>query len=277
MAYKFDYESKVWGGGEVTTSPFCLTAPKLIFALEVLKSLPAGKRVLEVGCGAGGISKAIKKYRPDLKVVGVDISKTQLNLAKKNPGGVAFKFGSAYKLPFKASTFDAVVMFDVLEHLDDPKKCLLEIKRVLKPYGIYSLFTPIEGNLLSIHGLANKVFGFIPKEKYGGHIQNFTYKDVHLLLTSTGFKPVKSSYYGHLFNQIIDFSYFTWLSIRGKNTQGSVESYIGTHRGPMVKLLEWIKNIISLVSFIESKLLFFLSASGVSIFSTVNGKAKSTT
>ncbi|NIN65623.1 MAG: methyltransferase, partial [Anaerolineae bacterium] len=47
-------------------------------------------QVLEVGCGAGGMARAIKARRPDLDVYGCDISRTAIGMAQRNPGGVTF-------------------------------------------------------------------------------------------------------------------------------------------------------------------------------------------
>lgn len=265
--FKFDYESKIWGNTKITLSPFCLTAPKLKFALNSLKLVKKGSKILEVGCGAGGLAIAIKKYRPDLKVYGIDISKFQIALAKKSNHGVNFSMGSAYRIPFKKDSFDAVVMFDVLEHLDKPGLAVGEINRVVKPNGIYSLFTPIEGNIFSVHGLSNKIFNFIPKEKYGGHVQNFNYQDVIKILNHNKFAVKYHNYYGHLFNQVVDFSYFCLLSLKGKNVESSVESYLDNNKGFTVAIIRLIKNLIAFISYIESRILFFFPGSGVNILS----------
>lgn len=265
--YKFDYESKVWGDADVSLSPFCLTAPKLKFALSNIQKLKKNSKVLEVGCGAGGIAKAIKKYRPDLDIYAIDISKKQIQIAKKNNNGANFLLGSAYKIPFKNNFFDGVVMFDVLEHLDDPNLCVKEIKRVLKHKGLFSLFTPIEGNILSVHGFIYNLFNFNPKEKYGGHVQNFNYSDVKNILERNKLNVVNKNYYGHYFNQLVDYSYFLLLSINGKNTSGSVESMLHNNGGFKIFIIKIIKNLIALISYLESEILFFFPASGVNILS----------
>ncbi len=226
---EFDYESKMWGSGKVKTSPFCFGASQLEFALEDLVNIQG--RVLEVGCGAGGMAKAIKYYRPDLDVMGIDISKKAITKAKKDSSGVKFLKGNAYKIPFKDKSFDAVLMFDLLEHLEDPKRSLNEIRRVLKPGGIFSAFVPIEGGIFSIPGLIDKFFGFPGKEKYAGHIQNFTLSDLLTLLEKTDLKFIKKRYFGYLVFQLVDLSFIILLSLRGKNVSYSVEGYLEKERG----------------------------------------------
>ncbi|MCK5644624.1 MAG: hypothetical protein KAJ19_27750, partial [Gammaproteobacteria bacterium] len=53
-ASTFDYESKVWGGHEVMVTPTYLGALRLRYCLEDLRGIYG--RVLEVGCGAGGMA-----------------------------------------------------------------------------------------------------------------------------------------------------------------------------------------------------------------------------
>ena len=61
----FDYESKTWGGHEVDVSPKYLGALRLKYCLDDL-SIVSGA-ILEIGCGAGGMVKAIKSAKPKSK------------------------------------------------------------------------------------------------------------------------------------------------------------------------------------------------------------------
>lgn len=258
---QFDYESKIWGGGKVRVSPFYFGASQLNFALQDLKN--AKGRVLEVGCGAGGMAKAVKFYRPDFEVLGIDISKKAIFQANRDPQGVKFFVGDADKLPFEDGSFEAVLMFDLLEHLEDPSKSLREVRRVLKPEGILSAFTPIEGNILSIPGLAERLSGFPGKEKYAGHIQQYTLGDLLGLLKQSHLKFLKKRYFGHPFFQLVDFAYFTFLSFRGKNVPYSVEGYLARERGLKRNFIALIKSTIAVICYFESKIFWFLPASGV--------------
>ena len=268
---QFDYEAKMWGGGKVRVSPFYLGASQLKFALEDLKNIKgtdstgSPRRVLEVGCGAGRMAKAIKFYRPDLEVLGIDISKRAISEAKLNSQGVKFLVGDAYQLPFEDKSFEAVLMFDLLEHLEEPLEALREVKRVLKPKGIFSSFTPIEGNPLSIPGLTKKLFGVAGKEKYAGHIQQYTLEELLELLRQSHLRFLKKRYFGHFFLQLVDFAYFSFLSFRGKNVSSSVEGYLARERGLGRDLLFLMKSAIAATSYFESKIFWFLPGLGVCI------------
>ena len=214
-AEEFDYESKTWGAHEVRLAPTFLGAMRLKYCLEDLQDV-SGK-VLEVGCGAGGMARAIKAYRPDLELYGCDVSRRALAAAQQKPGGVKFDYGDAFDLPYDPGSFSAVVMFDVLEHLDEPSASTAEIHRVLENEGLFHLFVPCEGELHTLHGLLAKV-GWRAKEHYGGHIQGFTMPALKELLRSSGFQVTTTRWSAHLVNQLADVAYYTRLSARGSNT-----------------------------------------------------------
>lgn len=258
------FKSKIWGGFRVRLNPFNLNALKLKYVLEDLKDVEGD--VLDAGCGAGGMTKAIKYYRPDLKLVGVDISKKAVNEAKKDAQGVEFLYGDVTNLSeFKEETFDAVVTFDVLEHLGKPEESLKEVYRVLKPSGVFSALVPLDGSIFTIHGIAKKL-GFIPKKKYAGHVQQFSEADVLRLLTDSGLRLEKKRYSQHYFHQVIDFLYFSLLYLSRKNVSYSVESYLGRARsGFKPIILGFLKSLVAALSFYESVALKPLPGLGVSI------------
>jgi SAM-dependent methyltransferase len=89
------------------------------------RMIPAGARVLDVGCGDGTIAALIMKKRPDVAISGIDILVRSKTLIPVTP------FDGA-KIPFEDKTFDAVMFNDVLHHTDDPSVLLAEARRVAK-------------------------------------------------------------------------------------------------------------------------------------------------
>ncbi|MFQ5923051.1 MAG: class I SAM-dependent methyltransferase [Anaerolineales bacterium] len=259
----FDYESKTWGAHEVRLAPTYLGAMRLKYCLEDLQDIRG--KVLEVGCGAGGMARAIKAYRPDLEVYGCDVSRQALAAAQQNPRGVNFDYGDAYDLPYDPSSFSAVVMFDVLEHLEDPVATVAEIRRVLRTNGLYHLFVPCEGEPYTIHGLLRRI-GWKSKEIYGGHIQQFRLSAVQELLRTGGFTPNRWRWSGHIMNQVIDAAYFTALSLIGRNTNTSVEGYLAAAQPSILTSgLGALKTFVATLSFYESVLTPWIPASGAHI------------
>lgn len=94
--------------------------------------------VLDVGCGPGFLEKAFHERGHKFSIVGIDISKDAIKLAKqnsKNNRKVTFKQGSVYKIPLSEKSVDGVVCKDTFHHFDNPKKALKEMLRVLKDGG----------------------------------------------------------------------------------------------------------------------------------------------
>lgn len=131
-------------GGERLESKSSLSRNNLLEHLARYELLPGNNdfSVLDIGCGAGhGSNLLSKKYK---HVCGVDISEDAIRYAKENwsQGNIEFKVGSALEIPFTDNYFDVVAAFEVFEHLDDWRKFLSEIKRVLKPGGMVYISTP---------------------------------------------------------------------------------------------------------------------------------------
>jgi len=259
----FDYESKLWGAYEVRISPTYLGALRLRYCLEDLEAVQG--RVLEVGCGGGGMVRALKSYRPDLEVLGCDISRSATRVAGGRSSDVDYAVANAYQLPYASGSLAAYVMFDVLEHVDDPRQVLLEAHRLLAPEGVLHMFVPCEGEPHSLHGLLARL-GWRAKEQYGGHIQRFTLKVLRELVIDLGFSVSRARWSAHLVNQFVDVTYFTAISIVGKNPPTSVEGYLESANGNLMpRIIGAIKRGVAGLSFFESKYLSRVPASGVHI------------
>lgn len=98
---------------------------------------PEGKRVLDLGCGMGGLAVALRRAGAD--AIGHEPNRAygaicQLRAARY---GLALPFVAATgeALPFADVAFDVVVCLDVLEHAESLERTLAEIARVLRPGG----------------------------------------------------------------------------------------------------------------------------------------------
>lgn len=212
MPKKFDYQKVVWG--QVPTSCGSFFTPGVLRLKRCLRVLEGVEgRVLDVGCGAGEFTKAIKRNRPDLEMIGVDIGEEALRVANQDPQGVQFQFASATRLPFADSSFEVVLLFEVLEHLEDPQGAVLEAGRVLKKGGIFHFTVPLEASLFTIHGWIKKLFGINLMEKHAGHIQQFNFSDVKNLLLKGGFRIVDFRYSDHFTRQLASVFYVPYLTL----------------------------------------------------------------
>lgn len=95
-----------------------------------------GDKILDVGCGTG----RMLSYFADVEKYGIDIS---IDMVKMSRGkGIEACMGNVEKLPYCDETFDMVICTDVLEHVFDLHKTLLEINRVVKAGGYIILRVP---------------------------------------------------------------------------------------------------------------------------------------
>lgn len=116
-----------------------LEVPSMIKAVGDLRN----KWLLDIGCGAG---VHIKRYlKAGAKCNGIDISKTMIELARKNCPQVDFKIGSMTKLPYKNSSFDIITASLCMDYIKPLQPVFKEISRVLKRGGLfyYSTASPI--------------------------------------------------------------------------------------------------------------------------------------
>jgi 2-polyprenyl-3-methyl-5-hydroxy-6-metoxy-1,4-benzoquinol methylase len=104
-------------------------AAKMRWVRAQLDRLPAGSRVLDVGCGEGLL---VEEQAARLAIEGIDLNYSSERVHQ----------GSVLDLPFAEATFDCVLCLDVLEHLahDEQARGLSEVRRVLKP-GARALFS----------------------------------------------------------------------------------------------------------------------------------------
>ena len=113
--------------------------------------LRPGDKLLDLGCGEGRHS--ISAFlQGDINVVGLDLSAKDLatakgrladfNIAADKIDHCLFIQGSGFTLPFADHTFDQVICSEVLEHIIEYEKVLAEIKRVLKPGGVFAVSVP---------------------------------------------------------------------------------------------------------------------------------------
>lgn len=115
------------------------------FVLPYVKN----KKVLDIACGTGWGTMMILSQGNATEVFGVDIDKETIDTNKKKYGEFKNQFficSSCYNINFEDNTFDVSISIETLEHLDNPKKFLAELKRVTKPNGLIIISTPLNNS-----------------------------------------------------------------------------------------------------------------------------------
>lgn len=133
------------------------------FGFELRPQLE-GRSILDLGCFTGGRSIAWFERFGLSRVAGTDVSEVYIeaatNFASIKQVNAHFRLGSGEELPYEAASFDAVLTFDVLEHVIDVRETLDECYRVLKPGGKVFLVFPTYYQPLEHHlGLVSRIPG----------------------------------------------------------------------------------------------------------------------
>ena len=140
-------------------------------------------RVLDIGCGAGGLIKYLKsKYYVNL--YGIDPIEAYVKEAKDEN----IKVGNVFNIPFDDNSFDIVVLDQVLEHLNDLNKAMKEIHRVLDKGGICVIGVP------DVERYDDEIYFYLMRE----HLQHFKLETIKLLAQNNEFELInyhKSSYH----------------------------------------------------------------------------------
>jgi ubiquinone/menaquinone biosynthesis C-methylase UbiE len=106
----------------------------------------SGEMILDLGSGFGGRTVEFQRATGG-HYVGIEIDSRMagaaLRFARSMGNDASFLTGAGERLPFADDSFDAVLCYDVLEHVHDPETTLAEIYRVLKPGGLFlTVFPP---------------------------------------------------------------------------------------------------------------------------------------
>lgn len=158
-------------------------------ALQRHVTQPAGRpvRLLEVGCAAGDFIAYAQDRGWD--AVGIDVSPKLVAAARAR--GFTVLHGDLAKLDLLPERYDVVTMWDVIEHLDDPRGYLLAIRRLLRPGGLLFFHTGNARFQIFKARVLNRVFPergpfVIPYQ----HLYHFDPDTARRLLRATGYSPI---------------------------------------------------------------------------------------
>jgi 2-polyprenyl-6-hydroxyphenyl methylase/3-demethylubiquinone-9 3-methyltransferase len=161
------YAQSIWKG----TNKFeRLLASQVHPRLEYFDRVTAdwnGVATLDLGCGCGFMSEALA--RRGAQIIGIDPSANLLEVAcvhAKSQGlKITYREGVGEAIPLPTNSVDRVVCVDVLEHVQDVGKVIAEVRRVLRPCGIF-FFDTMNRNWLSrfmVVTLVEDVLRIIPR------------------------------------------------------------------------------------------------------------------
>lgn len=156
---------------------------------ELLKGRTAQK-ILDVGCGTGETLTYLQKTYLNADLYGLDTSNDSVLFSKRR-GHKNIEKANAQDIPHGKNTFDCILFLDVLEHIKDDTKTLIEAKRVLKPGGIIIVTSPALNFLWSDH------------DKNQGHFRRYNKKDFKRLSQETNLYIERIGYFNFFLSPII--------------------------------------------------------------------------
>ena len=151
--------------------------------LGILSSLKLERpRILEIGCGTGDFLAEAQAC--GCEVAGIEYSPFAAREANERLGGEFVRCGSIDTVSVPPAAYDAVVFFDVIEHMRSPRSFLERVYEALRPGGVVALVTP------SLDSWSRRSLGRYWMEYKTEHLVYFNTRGLKLLLETCGFAQI---------------------------------------------------------------------------------------
>lgn len=172
--------------------PFGISGDRRDKIFPLLKDL-TDKKILEVGCATGYMGEKLRKQGN--YVVGLDISKKDVQKAKKVLDQVFVIDLESERLPNMGTNFDLILVAEVVEHLFEPELVIKKLMTVLKPNGQILISTPNFLHLYNRYKMLCGKFEYVEETVINkSHVHFFTYPTLKKSLNSLGLKIIKENH-----------------------------------------------------------------------------------
>jgi SAM-dependent methyltransferase len=141
--------------------------------------LARGSVFLDLGAGTGAMAAALA--RRGFRAIAADYHARAAEAVRRTGGAVPFHAVDIRALPFRG--LDAVGLFDVIEHLDEPERALVEVRRALRPGGLLFATVPARPEL------------WTPVDRHSGHRLRYDRPTLARQLRAGGFEPERITYF----------------------------------------------------------------------------------
>lgn len=162
------------------------------FVQTILRYLRVGQRVLDAGCGTGGLLRFLKQRGGD--VTGVDASLTAIERLRRAAPDIPAQVASIEQLPFPDASFDAYLAIGSWEYPPEgPQQAAQEAARVLKPHGLAFIEVP--------HANSTRRLLYLPLKRLERVVRTrtprfshylFRIREMHTLLRRAGFEILET-------------------------------------------------------------------------------------
>jgi 2-polyprenyl-3-methyl-5-hydroxy-6-metoxy-1,4-benzoquinol methylase len=154
-------------------------------------------KICDIGCGVGYFLRVAQER--GWAVAGIDLDKAAVDIARQH--GIDVRWETVEEMSFSDDEFNVVTLFNVIEHVPAPQIVLGEIRRVLKPSGLFVLETPTDDfrlkhpirllYRLSGGKITQPIRYLYSSRETGGHIYRFSRETITKILEKMGFDVQK--------------------------------------------------------------------------------------
>jgi SAM-dependent methyltransferase len=167
--------------------------------LEAFLAASPGTAVLDAGAGSGTFSNRLSARGFD--VTSTDVTDEALEVLRERVSGTVAR-ADATSLPFGDASFDAVVLAEVLEHVENDGAALTEAARVLRRGGILGITVP-----------RNPAW-FSQSDRWAGHVRRYTREQLESRVRAAGFEILTCKPWGFPISALYHRTVFEWIIAR---------------------------------------------------------------
>jgi len=177
---------------------FWFRARNLLIAWAIGRYCRGARNLLEVGCGTGFVLAGIAAAFPSMSLAGGESASEGLTFAAIRVPGASFMQLDARRIPFSAE-FDVVAAFDVIEHIEDDRAVLQQLRAAATPGGGVLITVPQHRGLWSEY------------DARAGHIRRYRARELRAKVMEAGLEIVRMTSFVAL---LLPFMYFSRLAQR---------------------------------------------------------------
>jgi len=199
---------------------FWFRARNRLIAWAIGRYFPGARSLLEVGCGTGFVLAGMATVFPALKLAGSEAASEGLALAAARAPGASLMQMDARHIPFRGE-FDVVGGFDVIEHVEDDRAVLAELRAAAVPGGGVLLTVPQHPALWSEY------------DARAGHVRRYGARELRTKVMEAGLEIVRMTSFVAL---LLPFMY---LSRRAQRAPGA-----GYDPLAELRIVPWLNRIL---------------------------------
>jgi ubiquinone/menaquinone biosynthesis C-methylase UbiE len=193
--------------------------------LRLIGQFPEATSIVDVGCGNGVLLEEIRRRYPRLRLTGIDLSQSQIEINRARDKTIEWIAADAQQSSASSldNRFDIVVTSEVVEHLDDPAAFVGNTARLASRERGRLILTTQSGTISET-------------ERRVGHVHHFPAQEMRDLLQANGWKPIRVWNEGYPFHNLSK-----WFA--GRNADSMMQRFDSLPYGPAERFACWMLRV----------------------------------